>query len=244
MNTLLIPIAPLSRSKSRLNDCFTQEQLKKLTLAMFEDLGNKLSNLQCYKNIIIYNNNKEIRDLAKEFGLISIKEDIKIPHLSFDEILKGLNDIAIKKYNSEQTTIIFLDLIFITEKNLMEINTLLNQNQIVICPAIHSAGISILGRNPPDIIPTLFSDPQIPSLLAMVKRAKEIGIKRISMYDSFRAGFDVDIKQDLVLAYEYFKIFNLTNTNTFKFLKKNLKLSIRKKDVSNNRNFKLVEEKY
>ena len=177
MNTLLIPIAPLSRSKSRLIDCFTKEQLKDFTIAMFKDLGNKLSNLHCYKNIIIYNNDKEIHELSNNFGLISIKEDIKTPRQSFDDILKELNDIAINKYNSEQTTIIFLDLIFITEKNLQEINTLLNQHQIVICPAIHSAGISTLGRNPPDIIPTFFSDPQIPSLLAIVKKAKEMNLR-------------------------------------------------------------------
>ncbi|MBY8983370.1 MAG: hypothetical protein KGD57_10495 [Candidatus Lokiarchaeota archaeon] len=242
MSTLLIPIAPLSRSKSRLNDYFTKNQLRNFTLSMFKDLGSKLSNVHCYENILVYNCDKEILEISNEFGLTSITEDFKRNDKSFDNSLKELNDIAIKNYNSEQTTIIFLDLILISKRNLVEINTLLNKNQLVICPSINSMGISILGRNPPSIIPTSFSDPYIPSLLAIYKKIKKIRLKKVSIYDSFRAGFDIDIKEDLVLAYEYLKIFNLTNTNTFKFLRKNLKLSIIKQDINNNRKLRLVRE--
>ena len=65
---------------------------------------------------------------------------------------------------------------------------------------------------------------------------------KITFYDSFRAGFDIDIKEDLVLAYEYLKIFNLRNTETYNFLKKNLKLSLLKINTYNNRDFKLIEK--
>jgi 2-phospho-L-lactate guanylyltransferase (CobY/MobA/RfbA family) len=118
----------------------------------------------------------------------------------------------------------------------------MESNQLVVCPAIHSAGISIFGRRPPDIIPTHFSDPIIPSFVALLKDAQERNLK-ISVYDSFRAGFDIDIKQDLLLGFEYLKLFNLNDTETFKFLKNNLKLAIQKRNLKNNRDFKISKTK-
>lgn len=241
MSILLIPIAPLSRTKSRLRDCFSTEQLKELTIAMFKDLGNTLTKVNCFDEKIVYCNTSKILELANDYDLVGIKETITTPPKSFDNVIEDLNNIAIKKYNATQTVFSFLDLILITAKNFYEIFSLLSKNQLVICPAIHSAGISILGRNPPDIISSYFSDPNIPSLVALSNNALKDGIDKIAIYDSFRAGFDIDIKQDLVLAFEYLKIFDLTHTNVFKFLKRNLRLSLKKRNPINNRIFDLTE---
>jgi len=241
MSILLIPIAPLSRTKSRLRDCFSTEQLKELTIAMFKDLGNTLTKVSCFDEKIVYCNTSKILELASDYDLVGIKETITTPPKSFDKVIEDLNNIAIKKYNATQTVFSFLDLILITAKNFHEIFSLVSKNQLVVCPAIHSAGISILGRNPPDIIPSYFSDPNIPSLVALFNNASKNGVEKIAIYDSFRAGFDIDIKQDLVLAFEYLKIFNLTYTNVFKFLKRNLKLTLKKRNPINNRTFELTE---
>ena len=241
MSILLIPIAPLSRTKTRLKDCFSTEQLKELTIAMFKDLGNTLTKVNCFDEKIVYCNTSKILELANDYDLVGIKETITTPPKSFDNVIEDLNNIAIKKYNATQTVFSFLDLILITAKNFYEIFSLLSKNQLVVCPAIHSAGISILGRNPPDIISSYFSDPNIPSLIALFNNASKNGIDKIAIYDSFKAGFDIDIKQDLVLAFEYLNIFNLTYTNVFKFLKKNLRLSLKKKNPINNRMFDLTE---
>jgi len=241
MSILLIPVAPLTRTKSRLRDCFSNEQLKELTIAMFKDLGKKLLDVDCYDRKIVYCNTPEILDLTKEYDLIGIKEEISDPPKSFDEVIGDLNNIAIEKYDANQSVFSFLDLVLISAKNFYEINSLIKNNELVICPAIHSAGISVLGRNPPDIISSFFSDPNIPSLLALLTNASKKGIEKIAIYDSFRAGFDVDIIQDLVLAYNYLKIFNLINTEVFKFLKVNLRLSFKKVDANNNRNFRIIK---
>ena len=243
MSILLIPIAPLSRTKSRLRECFSNEQLKVLTIAMFKDLGKILTQVTCFDKKIVYCNTPEILDLAKDYDLIGIKEEITVPPKSFDEVIADLNYIGLKKFNAEHTVFSFLDLILISANNFYEIKSLLEQNQLVICPAIHSAGISILGRNPPDIIPSYFSDPITPSLIALLNNAEKKGINRIAIYDSFRAGFDVDIKQDLVLAYTYLKTFNLKYKEVFKFLKDNLKLTLKKKSVYDNRSFEIIEGK-
>ncbi|MFX0036464.1 MAG: hypothetical protein ACFE9I_12600 [Candidatus Hermodarchaeota archaeon] len=243
MSVLLIPIAPLARTKSRLRDCFSNVQLKELTIAMFKDLGSTLSEVECFDKKIVYCNAPEILDLAKDYDLTGIKEEITAPPKSFDEVIADLNNIGFKKFNAKQTIFSFLDLILISSKNFYEINTLLEINQLVICPAIHSAGISILGRNPPNIISSYFSDPITPSLIALLNNAEKIGIDKIAIYDSFRAGFDVDIKQDLILAYTYLKAFKLTHKDVFKFLKNNLKLTLKKKSVYDNRSFEITERK-
>lgn len=242
MSFLLVPIAPLSRTKSRLHDCFSKQQLKELTIAMFKDLALKLEKVDCFEEKIIYCNSSEILNLASEYGLISIKEELTKPRKSFDKVINDLNSIAIENYNAERTIFTFLDTVLISVENFYEIDAIVKKNQLVVCPAIHSAGISILGRNPPNIIPTYFSEPDIPSLIALLNKAYEKKLK-IAIYDSFRAGFDIDIKQDLALALEYLKILNLTNTETYKFLKENLKLSLRKKSLKNNRVFELKDFK-
>ena len=243
MSTLLIPVAPLSRTKTRLRDCFSIDQLKELTIAMFKDLCSTLTDMNCFEHKIVYCTTPEILEIAEDFSLIGIKEVQINPSRTFDEVIDSINRIALEKYNALQTTIAFLDLILITSKNFNEINSLVKENQLLVCPAIHSAGISILGRNPPNIIPSYFSDPNTPSLVALLNNANTKGIKNLIIYDSFRAGFDVDIKQDLALAYEYLKIFNLKNTEVFKFLKNNLRISLKKLNANNNRTFNIVDKK-
>ncbi|MFX1315735.1 MAG: hypothetical protein ACFE9T_07715 [Promethearchaeota archaeon] len=243
MSILLIPVAPLSRTKSRLKDCFSREQLIDLTIAMFKDIANTLMKVNCFNEKLVYCNASEILEIAKKYGFIGIKEDITTPLKSFDEIIEDLNNIALNKYKAEQTILTFIDVILIMAKNFNEINDLLRTNQLVICPAINSAGISILGRKPPDIISSYFSEPNTPSLIALLNNAKRKSINNLTIYDSFRAGFDVDVKQDLVLAYEYLKLFNLKHTETYLFLKQNLKLTLRKINVNNNRVFKIIKKK-
>jgi len=242
MSILLIPIAPLSRTKSRLIYFFPKGLLKELTIAMFKDLAKKVQNIDCFDHKIVYCHNDEILELAEEFGLIGIKEKLTLPRKSFDLVINDLNNIAIKDYDAVNTIFTFLDVILLSQKNLIEISNLMKLNQLVVCPAIHSAGISIFGRNPPDILPTHFSNPNIPSFVALLKDAQSRNLK-VSVYDSFRAGFDIDIKQDLLLGFEYLKIFDLTKTETFQFLQKNLKLTIQKRNIKNNREFKISRTK-
>ena len=242
MSILLIPIAPLSRTKSRLRDCFPKGLLKDLTIAMFKDLAKKVQNVNSFDFKIVYCHDEELLELAEEFGLIGIKEKLTHPRKSFDLVINDLNNVAINEYDAVSTIFTFLDAILLSENNLMEISNLMKTNQLVVCPAIHSAGISIFGRNPPDIVPTHFSNPNIPSFIALLKDAKSRNLK-ISIYDSLRAGFDIDIKQDLLLGFEYLKIFDLTSSETFKFLKDNLKLVLQKKSLKNNREFKISKAK-
>ncbi|MFX0057200.1 MAG: hypothetical protein ACFE85_12410 [Candidatus Hodarchaeota archaeon] len=240
MSILLIPIAPLSRTKSRLRDCFSKEQLKELTIAMFKDLATTLLKVKLFDEKVVYCNTSEILEIAEEYNLASIKEKLTKPRKSFDEVISDLNNIALKKYNASKTLFTFLDIILISAHNFNEIYSLLKKNQLVICPAIHSAGISILGRKPPNIISTYFSKPDTPSLVALLNEANKRNLK-LAIYDSFRAGFDIDIKQDLVLAYEYLKIFKLTHTETYKYLRNNLKLSLHKKSVEDNRDLEIKQ---
>jgi 2-phospho-L-lactate guanylyltransferase len=243
MTILAIPIAPLSRTKSRLRKYLSSEQLIELTLAMFKDLGNTLTKVDCFDQILVYCNAPEILEIAEGYQLIGIKEKLVSPPKSFDEVIEDLNNIATEEFNANQTIISFLDLTLISKENFYEINNLMKKNQLIICPAIHSAGISILGRKPPNVIPSYFSDPNIPSLFAILEKARKRGIHKIAIYDSFRAGFDIDVIEDLILTFEYMKIFNLRHTEVFKFLENNLKFTMEKKRAGNNRYFKIVKKK-
>jgi len=240
MNCLLIPVSPLYRAKSRLSSVFSETQLRNFTISIFKDFAVKVCDLKSYENKLVYCNSPEILELAEKYGLIPIKEEKGNSNLTFDEIIDVFNNIAIKKYDARSTLLAFCDVILINRINFVELSSLLKKNQVVLCPAINSGGISILGRSPPDIIPTFFSHPEIPSLIALVNEAKAKKLD-LAIYDSFRAGFDIDVKQDLVLAYEYLKIFNMKRTHTYKFLKDNLKLALLKKNTNDNRDLEIRE---
>ena len=240
MNCLLIPVSPISRAKSRLRSVFSETQLKNFTISIFKDFAMKVSDLKSYEIKLVYCNSPEILELAEKYGLIPIKEERDNSKKNFDEVIETFNNIAIKKYDARSTLLAFCDVILINRINFVELSSLLKNNQVVICPAINSGGISILGRAPPDIIPTFFSHPEIPSLIALVNEAKTKKLD-VAIYDSFRAGFDIDVKQDLVLAYEYLKIFNMKRSNTYKFLKDNLKLALLKKNNNDNRDLEIKE---
>lgn len=236
MSYLLIPIAPFSRTKSRLEDCFSKPQLKELTLAMFKDLCTTLTTVNCFDEVIIYSHDKEILDLASEQGLTGIKEPQILPRTEFHQVMSNLNNLAIHEKGAEQTILAFIDLILISAKNFIEFKSLLDINRVVVTPAIQSAGISLLGRTPPDVISThCFSDPATTSFISLFNELTMNNIKDFAIYDSLRASFDVDVRHDLLLAHEYLRIFNLTETELFKFLKSNLKETLKKKNQENNR---------
>jgi len=240
MSILLIPVAPLEQSKSRLRNCFTREQLSELTIALMKDLGNILKNLTLFEEIIVYCKSSEILQIAEEFGFVGIRE--KNPDKkNFNILLETLNNIAINEFHAKKTVISFLDLALISETNFREFAQLLKNNQLVITPSICSAGISMIGRNPPNILKTNVFNKEQPSLISLIEKTRQKGIEKVAIYDSFRAGFDIDIKIDLLLGYEYLKILNLTKRNTYKFLKNNLSLEL-KCMGSNNRNLKMIKE--
>ena len=100
MSSLLIPVAPFSTTKSRLRDCFSAEQRKHFTIAMFKDLINTLVEVNCFKHKIVYCNAPEILELAEENGLIGIKEELSDSPKSFDEVINEFNEIAVDRFNA------------------------------------------------------------------------------------------------------------------------------------------------
>ena len=132
MSILLIPIAPLSRTKSRLRDCFPKGLLKDLTIAIFKDLARKVQNVDFFDCKIVYCHDEEVLELAEEFGLIGIKEKLTHPRKSFDLVINDLNNIAINEYDAVSTIFTFLDVILLSENNLMEISNLMKTNQLEV----------------------------------------------------------------------------------------------------------------
>ena len=108
MSILLIPVAPLSRAKSRLENYFSREQLIDLTIAMFKDLGNTLLNVDCFEKKIVYCASKEILDIADKFNIIGLREEENNDTKSFDAVISKMNTLAIQEFNADMTVIAFL----------------------------------------------------------------------------------------------------------------------------------------
>lgn len=223
MSILAIPISPLSHSKRRLGGILSKEQIAEFTLAMFRDIGERTMEVDCFSKKIVYCNSSEVLEISEDFGFIPIKETSNDKSGNFNDVVTQMNDLIVRKFDPESILISFVDLVLISPNNFYEIKKMLDENQLVICPSVHSLGISMIGRKPPNIIDTCFSSSDGCSLKAQIKLAKLKNLMDVAIYDSFRAGFDVDLKDHLILGYELMKIFKLTDSETFLFLKKNLK---------------------
>jgi len=223
MSVLAVPVSPLSHTKRRLAKVLSNKQLEELTLAMVKDFCKKTLDLNCFSEKIVYCYTPQVLELSEEYGFCPIREEAGQKSDNFNDVITQMNNIILNKFNPENVVISFVDLILISPRNLIEIKNLLEKNQLVICPSVHSLGISIIGRNPPDVIDTCFSPSDGSSLIAQIQLAKKNDLKKIALYDSFRAGFDVDLKEHLKLGYEFLKIFNLTDSETYKFMQNHLK---------------------
>jgi len=228
MSVLIVPVSQLDQAKIRLREIFSKQKIKKFTLAMVKDICQKTLDRECFSKKIVYCNTQEVLDLARDFGFIPIKEKRRYKSPDFNIVINEISDIVIERFHPTNTLITFADLILISPENFVEISNLLKKNQLLICPSVNSLGISLIGRSPPDVIETCFSNFNNPSLIAQMKLVRKKNLKKVILYDSFRAGFDVDLKQHVISGYNYLKVFKLTNTETFKFLKKNLKKGLKK----------------
>ena len=113
MSILLIPVAPLSKSKSRLSSCFSRDQLKEFTTVMFKDLGIVLRSVNCFDKKVVYCQSPEILELAENFDLIGIKEKSRNTNYSLDDVIRDLDEIVINEFNAKDSVLTFLDLIMI-----------------------------------------------------------------------------------------------------------------------------------
>ncbi len=228
MSILIIPVSQLDQAKIRLREVFSRQKIKEFTLAMFKDICQKTLETECFSKKIVYCNTQDVLELSRDFGFIPIKEKRREKSPDFNIVINEISNIVIERFHPINTLIVFADLILISPKNFVEISTLLEKKHLLICPSVNSLGISIIGRSPPDVIETCFSNFNNPSLIAQMKLVRKKNLKKVALYDSFRAGFDVDLKEHVIRGYNYLKIFKLTNTETFKFLKRNLKNGLKK----------------
>lgn len=186
MSILIVPVSQLDQAKIRLRGIFSKEKIKELTLAMFKDICQKTLEIDCFSKKIVYCNTQEILEISRDYGFIPIKEERSEKSPDFNNVITKINDIIIKKFNPISTLIAFADLILISQKNFLEISDLLKKNQLVICPSVNSLGISLIGRSPPNIIKTCFSNSKNSSLIAQIELARKKKLKQIVLYDSFR----------------------------------------------------------
>ncbi len=177
MSILIVPVSQLDQAKIRLRDIFSKEKIKEFTLAMFKDICQKTLQTDCFSKKIVYCNTQEILEISRDYGFIPIKEERSEKSPDFNNVITEISDIIIKKYNPISTLIAFADLILISQKNFLEINELLKKNQLVICPSVNSLGISLIGRTPPNIIKTCFSNSKNSSLIAQIELAKKKKVK-------------------------------------------------------------------
>lgn len=146
---VIVPVKPLRRSKSKLNNILSDEDRAVLNLRMYENTLKVLSNLKIPHQVLVVSKDSSVLSLARSYNAKTLQEDGE----------SGLN-LALKKavqvvktYGGQSVLILPADLPFITKEDLegvMEFS--MGFSYILISPDRKMSGTNILLISPPDLI--------------------------------------------------------------------------------------------
>ena len=146
---VIVPVKPLRRSKSKLNNILSDEDRAVLNLRMYENTLKVLSHLKIPHQVLVVSKDSSVLSLARSYNAKTLQEDGD----------SGLN-LALKKavqvvktYGGQSVLILPADLPFITKEDLegvMEFS--MGFSYILISPDRKMSGTNILLISPPDLI--------------------------------------------------------------------------------------------
>ncbi|MCS4540703.1 MAG: 2-phospho-L-lactate guanylyltransferase [Euryarchaeota archaeon] len=198
----IIPIAKLTKGKSRLTSTLNLAQRKQLILVMLRDILRAISKTNVIDKIIIVTPETSLENFLS--SAIFLKDDKN----NIDEAVAIATNFAVKN-GADATLFLPGDIPLLQPIDIEKIVSLSEENSIVISPS-KDGGTSALLRMPANIIGTKFGKN---SLVEHIKRAYKKRVK-VKMYLSQNLTFDVDEPADLEKVLQ-----NGKGTSTSKLLK-------------------------
>jgi 2-phospho-L-lactate guanylyltransferase len=146
---VIVPVKPLRRSKSKLNNVLSEDERAVLNLNMYENTLKALKDITIPHHVLVVSKDSSVLSLARSYKTKTLQEDGE----------SGLN-LALKKsiqvikaYSAQSVLILPADLPFITKE---DIEGVMNYKEdkpfMLISPDRKMNGTNLLYMSPPDLI--------------------------------------------------------------------------------------------
>lgn len=200
----IVPVAPLSRVKTRLSALLSQLERSRLVLCMLSDVVTALKATSPIQETIVVTSDDKVADYATSLGVRTLIERHP-PELNAALVLATSE--LLNEFPDYASLIVPVDIPMLDAASLMEVIRLADEAQgsIVIAAPSNNGGTNLLLRLPSDIISPSFGED---SFAIHRRKALSKGI-HFEEYKTGQISLDIDTADDL---YEFMDIGKHTNT--------------------------------
>ncbi|MHA1230190.1 MAG: 2-phospho-L-lactate guanylyltransferase [Candidatus Helarchaeota archaeon] len=208
----IIPVKNFESSKLRLAHLFSEAERKNLSYFMLMDVINALKEIQYIIKIVITTPMEDIPGLSN-----CLNKKIKILCDPINDlngaIAEAINFCKYNHFNNSMFLIMPSDIPMVRSTDIIDLinNKLNSEAQITLVPSNRNDGTNSILFDSSIKLKTYFG----PNSFDKHKKIYEKKYK-ISVFNSYRIGFDVDYEEDLKILYNYIQV---ENTFTLKYLK-------------------------
>ncbi|MFP4005604.1 MAG: 2-phospho-L-lactate guanylyltransferase [Candidatus Hadarchaeia archaeon] len=185
---LIVPVKRLQMSKTSFSGVFSEDQRKKFTLVMLEDILNVVEQVEELEPSVVTPDD-EVAEFAKERGVMFKLE----PNLGLNGALKIAISQSIED-GCDQVLILPVDVPLVRSRDLENILDLAEGDRCVVATPSEEKGTNALLLRPPDILDLRFGGESFPD---HISEARSRGIN-LEVYFSDCLKRDMDSPEDLL----------------------------------------------
>jgi 2-phospho-L-lactate guanylyltransferase len=186
----IVPLKPLSRTKSRLSPVLSQAQREKLSEQIFVNTLITLKKVKGIGGVLVVSRDSAALALARQYEVQTVQES-GAPELN-DALTRATE--AVRLWNAQGVLIVPADIPLLRVRDfeaMLELSS--GGPEIVIAPDRHERGTNALLVRPPGLIPYRYGGASFPRHIA---EAEAVGAA-VQVYRSFSLGLDLDTPPDL-----------------------------------------------
>jgi 2-phospho-L-lactate guanylyltransferase len=153
MIVALVPAKALDQAKGRLAELLSEDERRRLALAMLEDVVRALQGVEAIDSIHVVSPDAEVLDKARQLGAIAIEEPASV---------RGINQALVHALSTidpqpDAVLAVLADVPAVTAEEISSVIAETPDRGVVICPS-SAKGTSALLLRPPEVIPFRFGE--------------------------------------------------------------------------------------
>jgi 2-phospho-L-lactate/phosphoenolpyruvate guanylyltransferase len=195
MKALLIPIKDPSNAKTRLAELLSEDERRRLSWAMFEDVTRAIATARSPDRVVIVSSFAPALERARELGWDLLVEESQVSESASVDWASGI--LSERGFTSVMR--LPADLPLVTGKDIDELLSIeLSEPGAVLVPSREGTGTNAIIRTPPRLFPSRFG----PNSLALHKEeGARVGVDCVIVKNE-RVGLDIDEPTDVLAMFE------------------------------------------
>jgi 2-phospho-L-lactate guanylyltransferase len=148
----LVPAKALDQAKGRLAELLSEDERRRLALAMLEDVLGALRGVPAIDSVYVVSPDAEVLEAARNHGAIALEEPPSVRGIN-----QALAQAASSVPSADALLVVLADVPAVTSAELASVIEQAPDKGVVICPS-SAKGTSALFLRPPGVIPFRFGE--------------------------------------------------------------------------------------